>query len=183
MKKLSALFAAVIAAVSVNAQIVVPEGYELVDSLVYTPVSTVDRSLEGQDIYSSMPSCVNISQSSTLRDSLAAHILRNESKKVNGYRIRIFFDNKRDSRTVSEETELRFRSLYRGYNTYRSFSSPFFKVTVGDFRTRTEASAALRQIKRDFPNAFIVKEKFRFPSLDPESYVVDTVKVIRRTEF
>lgn len=181
MKRLIlSVVAVVLPLAGLRAQVVVPEGFEVVDSLIYTPVSAIDESLEGKDIWSVMPANVNVSQSAAIADSLARHISLNGSKKVNGYRIRIFFDNKRESRQESEAIERRFRTLFHGYNTYRSFSSPFFKVTVGDFRTKTEANAALREIKPSFPSAFVVKERFRFPALDQESYQVDTIRIVRR---
>lgn len=180
MKRISIIVLTLcLSAVSAFSQNTAPEGYRYVDSLVYTPVSSIDESLRGKDIYSAMPSNVTISQSAAIRDSLGRHIVRNASRQVSGFRVRIFFDNKRDSRSASEEVEKRFRSLYPGYSTYRSFSSPFFKVTVGDFRTRTEANVALDRIKNDFPSAFVVKEKFRYPALDPESFRTDTVRVLR----
>ena len=180
MKKIATiLFAALFLAGSIRAQIGDHPGYVRVDSLVYTPVSATDENLEGRDILSVMPSSVNVRQSGALADSLGMQINRNRKKMLNGYRIRIFFDNKQNSRGASEAAEARFHSLYPGYGTYRSFANPFFKVTVGDFRSKTEAGAALQEIIKDFPSAFIVKEKIRYPLLDPTSYRVDTITVYR----
>ena len=39
-------------------QIVVPEGYELVDSVIYRPAAAVDTSLVGKDVFLLMPSKV-----------------------------------------------------------------------------------------------------------------------------
>ena len=55
--------------------------------------------------------------------------------------------------------------MYPGIQAYRSYASPNFKVTVGNFRTRLDAEALLRQIKGDFPDAFIVRERFKYPSI------------------
>ena len=63
---------------------------------------------------------------------------------------------------------------------YRSYVNPYFKVTVGDFRTRSEAMQLLMEIKSDFPAAFIVKENINYPVIDKENaFIVDTVKVLR----
>ena len=55
----------------------------------------------------------------------------------------------------------------RDYNGFRirTYASPNFKVTVGNFRTRLDAEAFLRRIKGDFPDAFIVRERFKYPSI------------------
>ena len=53
-------------------------------------------------------------------------------------------------------------------------------MTVGDFRTRSEAVKLLERIKGAFPSAFVVKENIAFPVVDKDNaYVVDTIKVLR----
>lgn len=191
MKKLAGIFCLCALCICANAQttapeegelLSAPEGYEWADSLVFTPMSAVDDSLDGCDIFTALPENVTVNQSPAIRDSLMNFIQSNRSRNVNGYRIRIFFDNKQDSRTKSEVEAARFRALYPGYGVYRSFANPFFKVAVGDFRTKAEANAALRIMVKDFPAAFVIREKFRFPALDPESFSVDTVRVLRKIE-
>lgn len=164
------------------AQNSVPEGYILVDSLVFTPLSAVDSTLKGQSIWTAMPGSVRILQTSGTRRTVSAHIEKNARKTVQGYRIRIFFDNKQNSRGASEAALSRFKALHPGTAAYRTFSNPFFKVTVGDYRTRSEALAALQYIKPDFPSAFIVKEKLRYPAINNlKAFKVDTLKVLRPT--
>ena len=54
-------------------------------------------------------------------------------------------------------------------------------MTVGDFRSKVDAQIALQSIIRDFPTAFIVKEKMRFPVVsDKVRYTVDTVRVLKQ---
>ena len=161
-------------------ELVVPEGYETVDSLVYVPLSVEDTTLTGQNIYSVMSGNVSFTQPVSVQDALAKHVENNAQKQMNGYRIRIFFDNKQTARGDSEAAVGRFKAKYPGYAAYRTFTSPFFKVTVGDFRTRAEALAALKQIKIDFPSAFIVRERFRYPALGEDSFRVDTIRIVRR---
>jgi hypothetical protein len=63
---------------------------------------------------------------------------------------------------------------------YRSYANPYFKVTVGDFRTRSEAMALLQRIRGEFPSAFVIKENIEFPVVDKENaYVTDTIKILR----
>lgn len=174
---LTSLFACVLASAQV------PEGYVQVDSLVYVPLAAVDTSLNHKYIGSVLPEDVNVIQSAETETALRQHILSNESKTVGCYRIRIFFDNKQNSREVSEETLRRFRSLHPGVSAYRSFQNPFFKVTVGDYRSKSEALSAMETFRREFPAAFIVREQVRFPSIgNQESWRVDTVKIFKPLE-
>jgi hypothetical protein len=74
----------------------------------------------------------------------------------------------------------RFQGAFPGYSAYRSFTSPHFKVTVGDFRTKSEALQMLQRVKGMFPSAFIVKEQINYPAADRHiSYVTDTVQVYK----
>lgn len=182
MKKFISILFFCFVCLCLQAQTNAPDGYEWADSLIYTPMSAMDESLEGRNIFTAMPENVTVNQNAAIRDSLISYIHKNQGRSVSGYRIRIFFDNKQNSRGASEAEAARFRSLYPGYSVYRSFANPFFKVTIGDFRTKSEANTALRVIVNDFPTAFVVREKFRFPALDPKSYTVDTVKVLRKIE-
>lgn len=193
MKTTKTLIAFLIAAVlsGLNAafaqEIVVPEGYELADSIVYRPVSAVDTTLAGKNILYIMPkkdmgsiADVNVYQADTISQAVLEHVAANADRAMNGYRVRIFFDNKQSARTASEETLKRFESMYHDVVAYRTYANPYFKVTVGDFRTKSEAMALLERIRYEFPSAFVVKENIAFPVVDKENaYVTDTLKVLR----
>ena len=165
----------------------VPEGYVLKDSVVYRPAATVDTTLRGKDVFLLMPEKamgsnvgVKINQTSAVRDAMRRHVAENGTRTMSGYRVRIFFDNKQTARVESEETLKRFEKMYHDVVAYRTYANPYFKVTVGDFRTRSEAVKLLERIKGAFPSAFVVKENIEFPVVDKENaYVVDTIKVVR----
>ena len=166
----------------------VPDGYEMVDSVVYRPVAAVDSTLAGKDIFHILPSKragddadVQIRQSQEIMSSMRQHIASNSKRTSSGYRVRIFFDNKQTARTESEKTLKRFKELFPGVAAYRIYANPYFKVTVGDFRTKSEAMALLTRIKGAFPSAFVVKESIEYPVVDSDNAVIaDTVKVMRK---
>ena len=63
---------------------------------------------------------------------------------------------------------------------YRTYTNPYFKVTVGDCRTKSEAMILLGRVKKAFPSAFVVKENIKYPPVDKTHvYDIDTVKVLR----
>ena len=157
-----------------------PAGYKYVDSVIYHAVPRVNESLAGKSVYEALPSGkVKLHQSAAVRSAVDSQIRKNITVQTDGFRIRIYFDNKQNSREASSESEQRFRRLFPGYNTYRTFKNPFFKVTVGDFRTKADAQIALQKISRFFPDAFIVKEKMKFPVISDQVRVtVDTVRML-----
>jgi hypothetical protein len=161
-------------------QVEVPEGYELVDSVVYRPVATADSTLVGKSIFNVLPDNVNVRQSQQIANSMKSHVASNGARTISGYRVRIFFDNKQNARTESETVLKRFNGLYPDVMAYRIYANPYFKVTVGDFRTKSEAMALLARIKGAFPSAFVVKENIEFPVVDKDNAVIaDTIKVMR----
>lgn len=168
-------------------EIVIPEGYELVDSVIYRPAAAVDTALVGKNIYQVLPSKdrgsvaeVVLHQTDSIYSAMDSHLKDNASRTLSGYRIRIFFDNKQSARVASEEALKKFESLFHDVSAYRSYANPYFKVTVGDFRTKSEAMSYLERIRKDFPSAFVVKENIAFPVIDKDnSFVTDTIKVMR----
>ena len=161
---------------------VAPEGYMYVDSIVYRQMPRCNEQYEGMSIYEALED-VQVNESFAVRKAVAERTAANKGPEgeVDGYRIRIYFDNKQKSREESREVMNRFQALYPGYNTYLKFNNPNFKVTVGDFRSKVDAQIALQSIIRDFPTAFIVKEKMRFPVVsDKVRYTVDTVRVLKQ---
>ena len=181
------VFAAVFSVSASAQELVVPDGYQIVDSLVYRHVSGVDTLLAGKDIFHIMPlkakgdkADVEIYQSQEVASALRTQVESNSKRQISGYRVRIFFDNKQSARVESEEILKRFEAVYHDVKVYRTYANPYFKVTVGDFRTKSEAMALLSRIKGAFPSAFVVKENISYPVVDKSNaYVVDTVKVLR----
>lgn len=85
---------------------------------------------------------------------------------MNGFRIRIYFDLGQKSRKQSEDVSYEFMQNYPGIAVYRSYVSPYYKVSVGDFRTRDNALKLYFQLLKDYPKAFIVPEWINFPPLE-----------------
>jgi len=101
---------------------------------------------------------IRIFQPSGMEEVLARNREINKEKKLQGYRVRIYFDNRQEARLRSSDVESHFTETYPGIPAYRTYTNPYFKVTVGDFRTKSEAIMLLKKIESEFPSAFIVRE-------------------------
>ena len=69
-----------------------------------------------------------------------------------GYRVQVFSDN--NQRTAKNEARSKSRSIgarFPQYKTYVSYTSPYWRLRVGDFRTQQEASAAADELRSAFP--------------------------------
>lgn len=165
MKKIVVLiFLSVLAVFSMTAQEVSnPLASGQVRDSVEEPEIRVDSSLVGVDIFSIMPSEVTIHQSQDIARAMESHIQTNSSRLVQVWRVRIFNDNKQTARFESEAVEKNFKEAHPRVFVYRSYASPFFRVTVGDFRTKSEALRLQEEIKGEYPNTIVIKENVQFP--------------------
>jgi len=79
-----------------------------------------------------------------------------------GYRVQVHFGTDRNGATTVKTD---FMSKYPGYSTYLTYQQPYFKVCIGDFRSKLDAANALSKIKRDYPGAFVIRDKINPPPL------------------
>ncbi len=86
--------------------------------------------------------------------------LLNEKRKINAsitinnrYKIQIFNGNNE----TSKKALIDFKKDFKNYDATIIFSTPAYKVWVGNFKTRIEAEKNLEIIKKKYPNAIIIK--------------------------
>ncbi len=86
--------------------------------------------------------------------------LLNEKRKINPsititdvYKIQIYSgDNEASKNSLAE-----FRNNNKTTDATIVFSTPIYKVWVGSYKTRIEAEKKLQEIKKKYPNCFIIK--------------------------
>ncbi|MDR0692203.1 MAG: SPOR domain-containing protein [Prevotellaceae bacterium] len=104
-------------------------------------------------------------QSTAIKELFNNYVARNHYKRLQGFRVRIFFDNSQNARQRALEAEANFRTQYPDMPTYYTYQNLYFKVAVGDFRTKSEAMRFLRAIVEQYPGAFIIKDHINYPAL------------------
>lgn len=92
------------------------------------------------------------------------HILLNASKEgVDGWRIQIYRGGHRTANEESNKIRTRFMEEFPDLPTYRTFDRPnWFKVKVGDFRTREEAARVFFKIVGKYPDAYLIRDVIAF---------------------
>lgn len=153
--------------------VALPSAAQDVADTIYIP-AVIDSTLQGKDIIMIIQSSKGvgkstINQSSAIKTAFQKHVERNSSKSMSGYRIRVFYDNDRTARAKSEGIAHYIAGHYPGLRVYRTFESPNFKVTVGDFRTKDEALRLFSELKILYPSAFIIKENINYPLVDADA--------------
>ena len=136
------------------------------DTISFQRAPLADSTLVGKTIFQILEGKeVTLNQPQEMDQAYARYIQANGERKMNGYRIRLFFSNKQSARTESEELEKEFQLHFPQIPTYRSYTNPFFKVVVGDYRTKSDAIRELNKILPFYPKAIVVKENIWFPAI------------------
>lgn len=115
-----------------------------------------------------------INQGLPLDTLISRHLLANKNLfKVNnhygmeGFRIQIYASNNRNAREESNKTRAEFMSKFPDIVSYPLYAEPgYFKIRVGDFRTKTEAMKLFQLISKEFRDAYIVPDVINFPDLN-----------------
>lgn len=112
--------------------------------------------IERSELKSQKPGKINLIQPAEIEklDSLK----KLYPTRPNGYRVQIFF-GKRDK---AREKKVEFITKYPEVGAYISYLAPNFRLRVGDFRTKIACEEFKREISKDFPASYIVKDKIEF---------------------
>ncbi len=104
-------------------------------------------------------------QDELLRKAVKRHIELNNDG-FEGFRVQIYFGSGQRAMGEAQTVKKNFLNKYgKDYNAYIDFDSPFFKVRVGDFRTKAEAMYFQNLISPSFPNAWIVQVRVNYPGV------------------
>jgi hypothetical protein len=77
---------------------------------------------------------------------------------ADGFRIQIMYTDVRDDVYKSKGT------MYKEFPdlaSYVEYEQPYYKLRLGDFKTRLEATYYLQQVVALYPGAFIVRDKIK----------------------
>lgn len=82
-------------------------------------------------------------------------VVNSKVRGVPGFRIRIFSESGIGAKEQQQRIRASFLSSFPEIDAYYNYDEPYFKVYVGDCRTRSEALNLYDLIKDKFPNPII----------------------------
>lgn len=75
--------------------------------------------------------------------------------KARGFRVQIYAGgNRNDAYAV----QARFQSAFSDIGSYVTYDEPNYRVKVGDFRSRSEATNFMRELRSQYSNVFVFTE-------------------------
>ncbi|MFA5818325.1 MAG: SPOR domain-containing protein [Bacteroidales bacterium] len=117
---------------------------------------------------------LNIIQNPEIDTLISRYILVNKNLKekngyygMEGYRIQIYSSSNRNAKVESRNARAEFFNRFPDITSYELFEGPaWYKIRVGDFRTKTEATRLFLIISKEFPDAYLVPDFINFPDLN-----------------
>lgn len=126
-----------------------------------SPVTTSKDSLSTEALFQSLSlpnengGWVSIKQDPKIPVLLDTYRKAYDKSTIPGFRIRIFSASGNTARQQAAKAMQVFSGKYPEVTPYLSYDEPYFKIYVGDFRTKTDALRFHKRIANEYPNAFI----------------------------
>jgi hypothetical protein len=142
----------------------------LTGQFIFAQISLPDE----QTQESKLPEILNniqVNRDPIVDKMLEWHIENNKIRNnIEGFRVEIFFSSNIDAKEKALKKKMEFLSVYPENAVHIKYISPNFRVRVGDFRTKNEALKLYKEIKDNYPVAFIVADEIDFPLMKQEQY-------------
>jgi len=84
-------------------------------------------------------------------------------KGVDGWRVQLKFKAKKEE---LKQVQIAFITLYPEIPSYLEYNTPYYRVRVGNCRTKLEAVKIQSQISKHFPGAYPVPQSIDFSQLE-----------------
>ena len=104
---------------------------------------------------------------------------------IDGFRVQIFMELGNDALRHADSVKMVFRERYPDIPVYLIFGEPYFRLRVGDFRTRLEAENLYQRLKNEFRNAFVTADRIELPFIalctDPSLFdtLIEDTQIMR----
>jgi hypothetical protein len=82
---------------------------------------------------------------------------------IDGYRIQLFSGSERNN---ANTLKTKFLKLFPETPAYLIYQQPYFKLRVGDYRTKIEAQQIFYKLQDDFGQVIIIPDKINLPKIN-----------------
>ena len=127
---------------------------------VFAQVDTISQSEQGAGV-------IIINQDARIPALVDAHVAINKTNngKTAGWRVQIYSSSGTSSRSEAQNVRKAFLAKYPETNAYLIYQPPFFKIRVGDFRTKEEAYSFYKKLLSEYPISYLITDQINYPKL------------------
>jgi len=109
---------------------------------------------------------ITITQDSLVNVLVKKHIALNETdNNLIGWRIQIYNSSGKEAKDEANDERGKFITKFPNTKAYIVYQPPFFKIRVGDFRSKQDAYALYKELLSMYPVSYLVKDKINLPNL------------------
>lgn len=121
--------------------------------------------LIGMSVYSATCAQVTVYIDETINEQLRLKNAAIDTTKIEGFRIQIAFSTNQSN---VKSTEAEFKNTFFEYTdiVYSLYQQPYWKIRVGNFYREIDAQKMLKEVRKHFPNAFVVKDNIQRPIIN-----------------
>lgn len=94
-----------------------------------------------------------------IESSIHAFIASAQEEKTKGFRVQLCSESGNNAKGIANSVKSQFLQRYRKVPAYLIWESPNFKVRVGDFKNRLDATLFWKQIQDYFPQSYVVMDQ------------------------
>ena len=111
--------------------------------------------------------------------------IHDNDSTIDGFRVQIFMELGNDALKHADSVKTVFSEKYPDIPVYLIFGQPYYRLRIGDFRTRLEAENMYQQLKKNYKNAFVTADRIELPynalcvgDINLEELLVDSLKIL-----
>lgn len=91
--------------------------------------------------------------------------IHDNDSTIEGFRVQIFMELGNDALMHADSVRDVFSKKYPEIPIYLVFGQPYYRLRIGDFRTRLEAEHMYQMVKKQYKNAFVTADRIELPYL------------------
>lgn len=75
---------------------------------------------------------------------------------IEGFRIQLYLGSNKNAKKEATNIKIKLLSLFPEEKPYIMYEAPFWRVQVGDYRSKNESLGLYRKLKKEFPSCYPV---------------------------
>ncbi len=100
---------------------------------------------------------VTIMQDSGIEELIGIHIdVNKRNNGIDGFRIQLYLGSNNNAKREATDVKGKLLSLFPEERPYVMYEAPFWRVQVGNFRSKNESLELYRKLKKEFPSCYPV---------------------------
>jgi hypothetical protein len=109
---------------------------------------------------------VSVSMDPRIGQVIEDHKIATAEARIKGFRVQLCSESGNNAKAAANAQKAAFLRQYPGMAAYLIWESPNFKVRIGDFKTRLDATLFWKQIQSAFPESYVVMDEIKPMKLD-----------------